>query len=178
MTKTLTVSALALTLAALGGATAWAQDVPNPFDNGPVRHADWRDHDGGWGWSGWGRHHRRHGEDFGRDGGRRHGGMMPRLETFDLNKDGEVTQAEIDQFRKDQLTKFDADKNGTLSLEEYQALWLDQMRDRMVDAFQRHDDDGDGQVTAEEFNERFSRLVERLDRNDDGKLSKDDRRRD
>ena len=72
--------------------------------------------------------------------------------------------------RQGQVAQFDANKDGALSLEEYQALWLDRMRERMVDAFQEHDDDGNGQVTPEEFNERFSALVERLDRNGDGQV--------
>jgi Ca2+-binding EF-hand superfamily protein len=175
MRKTLMVSALALTLAALAAAPVLAQEVPAALD-GPVQKVDWRGHGDGWGREG--RHHRRDGERFGHHG-RGHGGrIMERIEIFDLNKDGAVTQDEVDQFRKDQVTKFDADKNGTLSLEEYQALWLDQMRERMVDAFQRHDDDGDGRVTADEFNERFANMVKRFDRNDDGKLSPDDRRGD
>ena len=51
------------------------------------------------------------------------------------------------------------------------------MRERVVDAFQDHDDDGNGQVTAEEFNERYAGLVERFDRNGDGQLNQDDRGR-
>ena len=99
------------------------------------------------------------------------------IEAFDANKDGAVSQAEIDQFRQGQITRFDANKDGSLSLDEYQALWLDQRRERMVDAFQEHDDDGNGQVTGEEFNKRFAGLVERLDRNGDGQLNADDRGR-
>ena len=108
--------------------------------------------------------------------GGRHGKarMMELIETWDADKNGSVTQAEIDTFRADRLAKFDVDGNGELSLEEYEALWLDAMRERMVDAFQRHDDDGNGQVTAEEFGERFSRIVAMRDRNDDGVLSLDD----
>ena len=118
----------------------------------------------------------RHGYHHGRGDRRGHGrDMMRQFQTFDADGDGRITQAEIDQFRQNQITRFDADRNGTLSLEEYQALWLDAMRERMVDAFQEHDDDGDGQVTAEEFNERYTGLVERFDRNGDGVLSPEDR---
>ena len=52
---------------------------------------------------------------------------------------------------EDRLAEFDADNDGSLTLEEYQALWLDAMRERMVDRFQAHDDDGDAIVTVEEF---------------------------
>ncbi len=98
------------------------------------------------------------------------------FETFDLNGDGSLTQEEIDTARAQQLAGADADGDGALSIVEYETLWLDAMRERMVDAYQRHDADGDGSVTAEEFNARFSGLVERMDRNDDGALSREDRR--
>lgn len=110
--------------------------------------------------------------------GRGHGGghAMRLFQTFDTDGDGRVTQQEIDAYRADQIERFDADNDGNLSLEEYQGLWLEAMRERMVDDFQRHDDDGDGQVTPDEFNERFAGLVERLDRNGDGALDREDRR--
>jgi Ca2+-binding EF-hand superfamily protein len=118
---------------------------------------------------GWGRHH----------GGWGHHGGAPgeRLfEAFDANQDGTLTQAEVDQARQAQLAEFDADGDGSLDLEEYQALWLDAMRERMVDQFQAHDDDGDGVVTAEEFGERFGRIVSRLDADGDGELTMDELR--
>ena len=98
-----------------------------------------------------------------------HGGGANLLETFDTNGDGQLTQAEIDGFRAERLAKFDTDGNGTLTLQEYEALWLDAFRERMVDAFQRHDDDGI--VTTEEFNDPYATMVARMDRNDDGVLS-------
>jgi len=79
--------------------------------------------------------------------------------------------------RQARLAEFDSDGDGSLTLEEYQALWLDAMRERMVDQFQAHDDDGDGRVTVEEFGERYSSLAQRLDRNDDGQVTQDDLRR-
>ena len=91
--------------------------------------------------------------------GRDHGARM--IEQFDANQDGSVTQDEIDQVRTARFTEFDADGNGSLSLEEYQALWLDAMRERMVDRFQDLDDDGDAIVTVEEFVEPWGRMVDR-----------------
>jgi Ca2+-binding EF-hand superfamily protein len=111
---------------------------------------------------GWGRHH-----GWG-DGG------MGLFERFDANQDGRLTQAEVDEVRRSQLTEFDQDSDGSLTLEEYQALWLDAMRERMVDRFQAHDDDGDGMVTVEEFGETFDRMVSRFDANDDGTLTPDE----
>ncbi|MBM7068066.1 EF-hand domain-containing protein [Actibacterium sp. 188UL27-1] len=116
----------------------------------------------------------RHG---GRQGERRVRARLERLlETFDSNADGGVTQEEITETRQAQLAEFDANQDGSLDLTEYEALWLSVMRDRMVDRFQAHDDDGDGAVTAAEFEEEFARLVNRWDRNGDGVLNADDRR--
>jgi Ca2+-binding EF-hand superfamily protein len=116
---------------------------------------------------GWGRHHG-HGHHRGAGEGL--------FETFDANQDGRLTQAEIDQARQAKLTEFDRDGDGSLTLEEYQALWLDAMRERMVDNFQDHDDDGDGMVTAEEFGERYSGIVSRVDEDGDGAVTMDEMR--
>jgi len=96
------------------------------------------------------------------------------LERYDTNKDGATTQAEVDAVRGDRLKQFDRNNDGKLNLEEYAALWLDAYRRQMVDQFQGHDDDGDGQVTIEEFNENFANLVRRNDRNGDGKVDATD----
>ena len=117
---------------------------------------------------GWGRHH---------GGGHHGGGAMRFFEQFDANQDGRLTQVEIDQVRQSRLAEFDQNGDGSLSLEEYQALWMDAMRERMVDRFQAHDDDGDGMVTAEEFGEAFDRIVIRFDQDGDGELTPDEMRR-
>jgi Ca2+-binding EF-hand superfamily protein len=98
------------------------------------------------------------------------------FETFDANQDGTLTQAEVDQARQSKLAEFDRDGNGSLSLEEYQALWMDAMRERMVDRFQGHDDDGDGMVTAEEFGNDYSRIISRLDQDGDGAVTMEELR--
>ncbi len=107
---------------------------------------------------------------------RRRGGhsVLILIERFDSDGDGSVSQVEIDGVRAARLAKFDTDGDGQLSIAEYEALWLDAMRERMVDQFQAHDNDGDGQVTVEEFTERMSRLVEIRDRNGDRVLNRDD----
>ena len=115
---------------------------------------------------GWGRHH----------GG--HGGMMRMFwERYDTNEDGKITQAEIDANRTEWHGKFDADKNGTLSLKEFEALWLEARRREMVREFQRFDKDGDAGLTLDEYKKPLSRFVENQDRNGDGALTKEDRRK-
>lgn len=109
--------------------------------------------------------------------GGRHGGMMRGfMERYDANKDGKVTQPEIDANRTDWFGRFDADKNGTLNLKEFEALWLEAHRNQMVREFQQLDPNGDASVTLDEYKEPLSRIVARRDRNGDGAISKEDRR--
>ncbi len=96
------------------------------------------------------------------------------LEQFDTNKDGATTQAEINDMRAARLKQFDKNGDNKLTLEEYTQLWLDAYRRQMVDQFQHHDDDGDGLVTVDEFNEDFANMVRRADRNGDGKVDATD----
>lgn len=115
-----------------------------------------------------------------RHAGAMHGGMdrgTAMLEQFDANKDGNLTQAEIDQVRKDRLAKFDTNKDGKLSLQEFEPLWLDFTRQQMVRSFQRLDADGDAAVTQDEYLKPTNRIVARGDRNNDGQLNQQDRRR-
>jgi Ca2+-binding EF-hand superfamily protein len=122
-----------------------------------------------------GPHGKKHHADHDRGPGGRH--VEALIEEFDTNQDGKVTQAEIDAGREAIVAKFDANKDGTLSLDEYQALWLDAMHERMVDAFQRLDEDGDAIVTIDEFKAPLAKVVAHDDRNDDGALSSDDMKR-
>lgn len=139
----------------------------------------WNVHDGGgygmggYGMGGYGMGgHHMDGPGFGR-----HGGMYGMMLGFDANEDGKLSQDEIDTGRANQLKKFDKDGDGMLNLAEYEALWLEAMRDRMVDRFQDHDGNGDGKVTAEEFGERFADMVKFMDTNGDGILDESDMRR-
>ena len=76
--------------------------------------------------------------------------------------------------RGEQHAAFDADGDSVLALAEYELLWLDAMRPRMVDQFQSHDADGDAIVTADEFSARWVGIFERLDRDGNGMVNDDD----
>lgn len=96
------------------------------------------------------------------------------LKSFGTGKEGKLTQAEIDAARAKRLAEFDTDHDGKLSLKEYQALWLDAMRHRMVKRFQALDENGDGAVTVSEFTAPYADVVAQLDRNGDNALSRAD----
>ena len=111
-----------------------------------------------------GKHGGAHGRRHGRGGSHMKIRLMEAMERFDHDKDGSITQAEVDQFRADRLKAFDADGDGMLTLQEYETLWLDARKRRMVRAFQRHDTDGDGKVTEAEFGEATKHMVLKRDR--------------
>jgi len=113
-----------------------------------------------------------HGHKGGRGGPGMFGAMMQKV---DADADGAVTQAEIDTFRATLVTGADTSGEGDISLDEFETIYLEMIRDRMVDAFQNLDSDGDGVVTQAEMDQRFGNVVEQMDRNDDGKIDADDR---
>lgn len=108
-------------------------------------------------------------------GGRGMGQEM--MQRYDADKDGKLTQAEIDQNRTAWHAEFDADKNATLSLDEFRALWLKARGEMIVREFQFFDADGNGQLTLEEYKTPMANMVAMRDRNGDGMLSMEDRGR-
>jgi Ca2+-binding EF-hand superfamily protein len=109
---------------------------------------------------------------WGGHGGGRGMGGMGLIDGFDTDKDGKVTQAEIHAEREQRLKRFDRDANGELSLQEYEALWLEAVREHMARQFQASDRDANGSITAVEFRERFADVVRKLDRNNDGEVTR------
>ena len=112
----------------------------------------------------------------GRGGGGHMEGGRQMLQGFDRDGDGSFTQEDVDAVRGERFAAFDADGDGALSLAEYEALWLDAMRGRMVRGFQLHDRDGDALVTVKEFTLTTGNLAERHDRNGDGVVTRDELR--
>ena len=177
--KTSTKIAVAFaTLAGLGGAALTAQADSRWHDRGTSQTHMQQQAYGGMHRDGMRRDGRHH-------GGRHHGGhgsrggyrMFAMMESFDLDSDGRLSQEEIDRSRGERFSSFDADADQALTLAEYERLWLDAMREVMVDRFQDLDADGDARVTAEEFKRPFAKMVRRMDRNEDGVLDDNDRHR-
>lgn len=133
----------------------------------PLAHAGPGDRDG------WRGHHDGH------HGGRNGGPGMARMlmERYDTDKDGKVTQAEIDAVQAERFTTAAGANGQSISIDQFETLYNAEHRERMVRAFQRLDRDGDGQVTREEFNRRTDGMVARMDRDGDGALAPTDGRR-
>ncbi len=178
--KTSTKLAVAfVTLAGIGAAALSAQaDSRWNSGDGGSSHMMQQAHGGGQGMR---FHGAGHGDRHAMQQGMRHGGghhgssrMFRMMESFDSDGDGKLSQEEIDQTRSERFGGFDADGDKTLTLAEYEKLWLDAMREKMVDRFQHLDADGDGQVTAEEFKAPYAKMVRRMDHNEDGVIDRDD----
>ena len=101
-------------------------------------------------------------------------GFAEMSERYDANKDGKISQEEIDANRTSWLTEFDGDKSGALALGEFQNLWLKARNQQMVREFQQFDRDGNGQVTLDEYKLPLSKIVAEMDQDKDNALSDDE----
>ena len=79
------------------------------------------------------------------------GGIDKTIQAFDTNADGTLSAYEMKAGIAGQITTYDTDNNGALSLAESQAFFAAHARPMTVRAFQMHDADGEGQVTAQEM---------------------------
>jgi Ca2+-binding EF-hand superfamily protein len=143
----------------------------------------WGRDDDGWSGHRWGMHGRGHGHmNFaGPMGGRGGpGGMNPMgmlFDTFDTDSDGKITRSEFEDIRGQLFASADSDGNGSFDLDGFSSIWTTLMDGPAVRMFQGMDKDGDLTVTAEEHAERSRNMIERMDRNDDGVISKADFKR-
>lgn len=98
----------------------------------------------------------------------------------DADKDGKVTQAELQAFRAARVATVDADKDGKLSEDEVKAMVLARMTARAEDMasamIERMDSDGDGFLTAAELAAppAPTRLFDRIDADGDGAITEDE----
>lgn len=113
----------------------------------------------------WRANHRGGGMGFGR------GFSRDLFDMVDADGDGTVTAEEIAAYRTAKLAEIDVSGDGAVSIDEFDTLYRELTRSRMVDAFQALDADGDGLISTEEADRRIDRLVERMDRDRDGALT-------
>lgn len=109
----------------------------------------------------------------------RHGpggkGAMMRFDRLDADQSGDVTFDEFSAMLKSRIGDADADKDGKMTVEEIAAA-IEKMRaERMARRIvERFDTDGDGMLTAAEVESRQKKMFALMDRNDDGKIVKDE----
>ncbi|MCB4455026.1 MULTISPECIES: EF-hand domain-containing protein [unclassified Leisingera] len=60
------------------------------------------------------------------------------------------------------LKEYDADSNGTLSIDEFESFHSAIIREQMVDRFQHLDADGNGAVTEEEISAQTARMKQMM----------------
>ena len=102
-------------------------------------------------------------------------GGMQALERADADNNGEVTFDEFKKAAGDRFVLADVNKDGKVTVEEMAAaiekMRAERMAKRMIERF---DSDGDGSVTLAEIDNGQKEIYALLDRNDDGKLIKDE----
>jgi EF hand len=105
-------------------------------------------------------------------------GMM-RFDRLDADQSGDVTFEEFSAALKSRIGDADKDHDGKMTVaeiaSEIERMRTERMARRIVERF---DTDGDGMLTAAEIDSRQKKMFALLDRNDDGKVEKDEMPRD
>jgi Ca2+-binding EF-hand superfamily protein len=109
------------------------------------------------------------------DGQGRRGGMGQRFEQTDADKSGDVTFEEFAAAMKARIGTADADGDGKMTVAEI-ASEIERMRAerRAQRIVERFDTDGDGMLTLAEIEARQKKMFALMDRNDDGKVVKEE----
>jgi hypothetical protein len=101
-------------------------------------------------------------------------GMM-RFDRLDADQSGDVTFEEFSAALKSRIGDADKDHDGKMTVaeiaSEIERMRTERMARRIVERF---DIDGDGMLTAAEIDSRQKKMFALLDRNDDGKVVKDE----
>lgn len=107
----------------------------------------------------------------------RHGqrGAMQRFDRLDADHSGDITFEEFEAAMKSRIGDADKDGDGKMSVGEI-AQQIEKMRSERMAArlVERFDSDGDGMLTLAEIEARQKKQFALLDRNDDGKIVKDE----
>lgn len=116
--------------------------------------------------------------------GRKMRGPQVTFEQLDTNGDGFVTAEEMQAHAESRFMALDTDGDGAVSLEEMKAKFAQGQGDKkkgergakkMEKMFSKMDANGDGKLTADEMKpkgDRHTKMIERLDTDKDGKISK------
>ncbi|NVK34891.1 MAG: EF-hand domain-containing protein [Rhodobacteraceae bacterium] len=155
-----------------------SDDRSEGYGRGGYNDDDDNDRRGKWG-KGEGKHVR-DGERGGRDGGRRfgrggRGGPLGALiAQFDVDNNGKVSREEFDTKSAELFASADTNGSGGFELDDFANIWAT-LNDRdAVRKFQALDTNGDLSVTQQEQSKQAEMMLDRMDRNDDGVISKAD----
>ena len=110
---------------------------------------------------------------MGPDGGHGHWGRWL-IQEMDANKDGKVTQAEIDAFEAARAAEIDANHDGKITADEIQAFREKERAKRQAAMLARMDTNGDGSVSVQEYEAAQTWRLARMDRNGDGTIDEQD----
>ena len=104
-----------------------------------------------------------------------HGGMANMMERLDTNGDGQITKEEAEAAKAARFPEADTNGDGGLSMAEMQAFRaaekarrMETMRQRMFD---KADADGNGVISADEFEARGAPMFDRMDADGDGVIT-------
>jgi len=104
-----------------------------------------------------------------------HGGMANMMERLDTNGDGQITKDEAEAAKAARFAEADTNGDGGLSMAEMQAFRaaekarrMEAMRQRM---FEKADADGNGVISADEFEARGAPMFDRVDADGDGVIT-------
>ena len=108
-----------------------------------------------------------------------HGGMKAHLTEFDTNGDGDISKAEIDAKRAATFADADTNADGALSQAElvahHEAKQAERKAKRQAAMFAKLDADGNGTISADEFNSRPMRGFDKMDTDGDGVITEEER---
>lgn len=98
-----------------------------------------------------------------------------RFERMDVDDSGDVSFEEFSAMMQSRIGDADANKDGKMTVDEI-ASAIERMRaERMARRLiERFDTDGDGALTTAEIQSRQKKMFALMDRNDDGKIEKDE----
>ena len=95
------------------------------------------------------------------------------FQDFDLNKDGKVTKAEVDQVNAQRFREVSGGAQA-VTFDQFIAAREKDMREHEKEHFARMDKNGDGKLTQDEFDSRHDRMFDHMDKNKDGVITKDE----
>lgn len=121
------------------------------------------------------------GPGYGRHGGgygMMNSGMRESMMRFmDPDGSGKIDIKQVEARLNEQFAKHDANKDGKLSVDEFQTFWNEHTRIMAVRKFQRHDVDGKGYLTPEDLTNHVKQRLSWKDANGDGIIEQSEMRR-